>query len=151
MKFNQTNYISKYNKANYKMYQFRVRKDSPLINTLDRLENRNKHIVSLIENDRKVLTIKQIKQKIKPILNKHGIKYICLFGSYARGEANVDSDVDIFCDKGNIKTLIEQGRLEEELKKALKKDVDVVFKSSKMNEHFNKQIKEDMIILETGK
>lgn len=147
MKFNQSKYIEKYNKDNYKMYQFRVRKDSFLVNVLDRVDNRNKYITTLIENDKKVLTIKEIKQKIKPILNKYGIKDICLFGSYARGEANFNSDVDIFCEKGKIKTLIEQGKLEEELKKALKKEVDVIFKTSKMNDYFKQQIMEDMIRL----
>ena len=147
MKFNQKNYIDKYNKTNYKMYQFRVRKDSSLVKMLDKLDNRNKYIVSLIEKDKKVLTIKQIKRIIKPILKKYGITNVCLFGSYARGEANINSDVDIFCEKGNIKNLIQQGKLEEELEKALKKEVDVIFKTSKMDNYFKKQIMEDMINL----
>lgn len=147
MKFNQKNYIDKYNKTNYKMYQFRVRKDSSLVKMLDKLDNRNKYIVSLIEKDKKVLTIKQIKRIIKPILKKYGITDVCLFGSYARGEANINSDVDIFCEKGNIKNLIQQGKLEEELEKALKKEVDVIFKTSKMDNYFKKQIMEDMINL----
>lgn len=147
MKFNQKNYIDKYNKTNYKMYQFRVRKDSSLVKMLDKLDNRNKYIVSLIEKDKKVLTIKQIKRIIKPILKKYGITDVCLFGSYARGEANINSDVDIFCEKGNIKNLIQQGKLEEELEKALKKEVDIIFKTSKMDNYFKKQIMEDMINL----
>lgn len=147
MKFNQKNYIDKYNKTNYKMYQFRVRKNSSLVKMLDKLDNRNKYIVSLIEKDKKVLTIKQIKRIIKPILKKYGITDVCLFGSYARGEANINSDIDIFCEKGNIKNLIQQGKLEEELEKALKKEVDVIFKTSKMDNYFKKQIMEDMINL----
>ena len=147
MKFNQKNYIDKYNKTNYKMYQFRVRKDSSLVKMLDKLDNRNKYIVSLIEKDKKVLTIKQIKRIIKPILKKYGITDVCLFGSYARGEANINSDIDIFCEKGNIRNLIQQGKLEEELEKALKKEVDVIFKTSKMDKYFKKQIMEDMINL----
>ena len=65
-------------------------------------------IVSLIDNKEKmnILTIKQIKTIIKPILIKHGIKNINLFGSYARGEANANSDVDIYCDRGKIKILL---------------------------------------------
>ena len=74
-------------------------------------------------------------------------KDIYLFGSYSRGEANANSDVDIYCDKGNIKTLMQQGELEDKLEKALKKDVDIVFKSSKMNDYFKKQIMEDLINL----
>lgn len=147
MKFDQIKYINNYNKQNYKMYQFRVKKDNPIIKTLDSVDNRNNYIISLLEKESRVLTIKQIKKIIKPILKSYGIKDIYLFGSYSRGEANANSDVDIYCDKGNIKTLMQQGKLEEELKKALKKDVDIVFKTSKMNDYFKKQIMEDLINL----
>ena len=148
-RFNQREYIEKYNKENYKMYQFRVRKDNPIMDILENTKNRNNYIVSLIEEKeiKNVLTIKQIKMIIKPILNRHGIKNINLFGSYARGEANGDSDVDIYCDKGNIKNMIEQAKLIGELKKSLNKEVDIVFDSSKMDNHFKKQIMEDMITL----
>lgn len=38
-----------------------------------------------------------LAKKIKtiPIAKKHGISRMCLFDSYARGEANDDSDVDV--------------------------------------------------------
>ena len=49
MSFNQVEYISKFNKNNYKMYQFRVKKnDKELIDYLDKKENRNSYILSLI-------------------------------------------------------------------------------------------------------
>ena len=147
--FDQKKYIEKYNKENYKMYQFRVRKDNPIIDVLDNVKNRNQYIVSLIDNKEKmnILTIKQIKTIIKPILIKHGIKNINLFGSYARGEANANSDVDIYCDKGKIKNIIEQEKLIEELQESLNKDVDLVFDSSQMDKYLKKRIMEDMINL----
>ena len=148
--FNQKEYISKFNKNNYKMYQFRVKKsDEDLINYLDKLENRNNYIVCLLEKNinKKVYTIKQLKTIIKPILNKYGITNINLFGSYARGDATSNSDVDIYCDKGNIRTLIDQGMLEEELEKALNKKVDILFTTSELNEYFKNKIMEDMIKL----
>ena len=150
MSFNQMEYISKFNKNNYKMYQFRVKKsDMELINYLDCKENRNNYILSLINKDIKkdVYTLKDIKKYIIPILNKYGIKEIYLFGSYARGEANSLSDIDIYCEKGNIKTLIDQEYLLEELKKVLKKDVDIVFTSSCIDEYFKAQMMEDLIKL----
>ena len=88
-----------------------------------------------------------IKDTIKPILNKYGIYDINLFGSYARGEATKDSDVDIYCDKGNIKTLIDQVLLEEELKNALNKEVDIIFNTQILDDYFKKQIMEDLIKL----
>ena len=148
MSFNQTEYISKFNKENYKMYQFRVKQsDINIINRLDSIQNRNKYIIELIDNNINVLSIKEIKERIKPILNKYGINNIYLFGSYARGEAKSTSDVDIYCDKGNINTFIDQGNLEDELKQALNKKIDIVFDTSHMDDYFKEQIMVDMIKL----
>lgn len=150
MSFNQNEYISNFNKNNYKMYQFRVKKsDANIIKYLDSIENRNGYIVSLINTDlnKSIYTIKEIKTIIKPILNKYGITEIYLFGSYARGEAKESSDIDIYCNKGNVKTFIDQGLLEDELEKALNKKVDIVFDSSYIDDYFKMQIMEDMIKL----
>lgn len=150
MSFDQKKYISDFNKSNYKMYQFRIKKTNhDLINYLDGLKSRNDYIVSLLESkvNRETYTIKEIKKIIKPILNKHEINEIYLFGSYARGEATKTSDVDIYCETGNVKTLIDQGFLEDELEEALNKKVDIVFTTSYMDDYFREQIMEDMIKL----
>lgn len=150
MVFNQNEYISNFNKNNYKMYQFRVKKsDDNIIKYLDNIENRNGYIVSLINTDlnKSIYTIKEIKTLIKPILNKYGITEIYLFGSYARGEAKESSDIDIYCNKGNVKTFIDQGLLEDELEKALNKKVDIVFDSSYIDDYFKMKIIKDMIKL----
>ena len=91
------------------MFQF-GKKDNDLVYFLDNLKNRNNYIVSIIENNIIVLTISKIKKTILPILNKYGIIDFNLFGSYARGEANSSSDIDIYCDSGNIKNLIDKER-----------------------------------------
>ena len=142
------NYISSYNKDNYKMYQFRVKKsDNILISKLDNISNRNAYITDLVLEDINpgILTIKQIKEKIRPVITKHGIKDVYLFGSYARGEATRNSDVDIYCDKGDVKGLFESVGLIKEFEKALGKKVDVVTIGSQMNDYFRTQLEEDMI------
>lgn len=149
MRQKQLEYIENYNKENYKMYQFRVRKDSKLVDILDKKEKRNSYIVSLIENDNfnNILKLKDIKKAVKSVCSKYGIEEIYLFGSYARGEATKDSDVDLFCEKGNIRTFVDMGYLEDDLCAALGKKVDIVFLTSEMNEYFYSNIKEDMIKL----
>ena len=145
---NKKAYINQYNKDNYKMYQFRVRKsDVDLINKLDSVHNRNSYITNLIINDLKpnVLSIKQIKDRIKPIIKKHQIKDVSLFGSYSRGEANENSDVDIYCDKGDLRTLYDEVDLIDEFENALGKKVDLVTIGSRMQDFFKQQIEEDMI------
>lgn len=141
-------YISIYNKENYKMYQFRVKKsDNILINKLDNISNRNAYITDLVLEDINpgILTIKQIKEKIKPVISKHGIKDVYLFGSYARGEATRNSDVDIYCDKGDVDSLWKEVALIREFEEALGKKVDVVTIGSRMNDYFRTQLEEDMI------
>lgn len=141
-------YISKYNKANYKMYQFRVRKsDTDLIEKLDGMENRSSYIKNLILRDIKpgCLTFKQIKERIRPVVEKHHIEEVYLFGSYARGEAGPDSDVDIYCSSGDIETLYGEMDLIDELEQALGKKVDLVTIGSQMHEFFRKQLEEDKI------
>lgn len=148
MAFNQREYTNDYNKNTYKMYPFRVKQNSSeVIDKLKSVPSINAYVISLIEKDinPNVLTIKEIKERILPILSKHNIKEVYLFGSYARGEANKDSDLDIYCDRGDIKSLIDQGLLEDELKNALVKDVDIVFIGSKMDDFFRKQLEEDKI------
>ena len=41
-------------------------------------------------------TINEIKDKTNPIAKAYGIGRMSLFGSYARGEAKDDSDVDLY-------------------------------------------------------
>ena len=130
------------------MYQFRVKKsDNTLIDKLDNVSNRNAYITDLISEDinPSVLTIKQIKERIKPVIAKHNIKDVYLFGSYARGEATKDSDIDIYCESGDVKGLFEQSALIREFEEALNKKVDIVTIGSRMNDYFKAQLEEDMI------
>ena len=148
MRPKQLNYISNYNKENYKMYQFRVKKsDKELITKLNNVSNRNGYITNLIMEDINpcVLTIKQIRERIKPIMAKHNINEVYLFGSYARGEANRDSDVDIYCANGDVDTLWKLSSFCDELEDALGKKVDVVTIGSEMHDYFKQQLEEDMI------
>ena len=150
MAFYQSKYTKEYNKDNYTMFQFRVRKtDTDIIEKIQSQNNKTEYINSLIREDidKKVYSIKQIRNIIVPILNGYNIYEIYLFGSYARGEANPNSDIDIYCEKGNIKSLITYSKLIDELKEALNKDVDLVFTSADMNPMFRNRMKEDLIKL----
>ena len=150
MSLNKINYINKYNKENYKMYQFRVKKSNlKMIKKLDEIDNKNLYITNLIAEDLEsnVLTIKQIKERIKPVMQKFNIKEVYLFGSYSRGEANNNSDVDIYCESGDLKTLYDEVELKKLLEKSLGKKVDIVTIGSQMNDFFKAQLEEDKIRL----
>ena len=72
--------------------------------------------------------LKEIKPKIKKILEENDIKKAGIFGSYARGEAKKNSDVDVLIEvpKGKKFSLLDLVGLEIELKKYLKKKVDLL-------------------------
>ncbi|MCR5564422.1 MAG: nucleotidyltransferase domain-containing protein [Gammaproteobacteria bacterium] len=141
-------YIGKYNKENYKTFLLRIRKEeNEILDKLESVLNKNGYITGLILDDIKpeILTIKQIKEKIKPVIEKYHFNDVYLFGSYARGEATRDSDVDIYCDKGDADTLFKMSSLKEELENALNKNVDIVTIGSQMHDYFRQQLEEDMI------
>ena len=76
-----------------------------------------------MKND--ILTLEKITEIVKPIATKYKVDEIYLFGSYARGEATADSDLDflVFGGASFKKTLI--FALAEELRSAFEKAVDV--------------------------
>ena len=112
--------------------------------------NRSKlvsHIVTeyLLEQNDRTLTIRQIKQRVEPILLEHGVAKAVLFGSYARGEQTDASDIDIAIDEGEVKGL---GffRLQSALSQALGKNVDLQSLNGS-NRDFLDSIREDAILL----
>lgn len=45
-----------------------------------------------------IYSIYEIQQRIAPVAKQYGVKAVFLFGSYARGEAREDSDIDLLVD-----------------------------------------------------
>jgi len=68
----------------------------------------------------------KIKNKIVPTLKEYNVTKASIFGSYARGEQNKKSDVDIMIDIYRGTDLIELIRLKNKLEKIIKKKVDLV-------------------------
>lgn len=61
----------------------------------------------------KTLTIEELKNMIIPILKEYPVDKAILFGSYARGNAHVNSDIDIYVDtNGKLKGIDFVGLLE---------------------------------------
>jgi uncharacterized protein len=69
--------------------------------------------------------IQQIKEKATPILKEAGVLRSSIFGSFARGEARPDSDVDFLVELPDGKSLFDLVDLQEQLQTALGKKVDI--------------------------
>src|SRR3989338_1452884 len=72
------------------------------------------------------MNINEISEKATPVLRAYPIKYAGVFGSFARGEENEKSDIDILIDYGRPFSLLDLVGLQNRLKDILKRDVDVV-------------------------
>lgn len=72
-----------------------------------------------------VLTFDNIVKIVKPIAAKYNVDNIYLFGSYARGEATTESDLDFLVFGGKQFKLTMIFALAEELREAFGKNVDV--------------------------
>lgn len=148
MAFSQSKYINQYNKENYKIYSFRVKKnDIDLIKFLDDERNRNQVIISLLkeESKKKILSIEEIKEKCAPLFRKYGIKEAYLFGSYARNEATRNSDVDIFTIGYDKSKPFGIGNLYLDLQDTLNKEIDLVENEAEHNQTFLNEIRKDFI------
>ena len=87
-----------------------------------------------------VYTLDEIAERIAPVAKKYNIPKVYIFGSYARGEANPDSDVDLMIEVGNLRGLEVIGVLEE-FKNALNKPVDLITTRSLTQERAQKYSK----------
>ncbi len=78
-----------------------------------------------------VYTLEEIARRIRPIADKYHLKAVYLFGSYARGDAREDSDVDLLVDAtGSGLRGLAYGGLYHDLEVALEKPIDMVTVSS---------------------
>ena len=59
-----------------------------------------------------VYTLDQIRDVVVPYARDSGMRWARVFGSYARGEATVESDIDVLVDLGDARALSLFGLME---------------------------------------
>ena len=94
----------------------------------------------------RIYTIEEIKNIVAPIAKNHHVDRVYLFGSYARGEATANSDIDLRVDKGNLKGLIALGALYADLEDGLGIKLDLLTTGS-LDECFLKHIAKEEVLL----
>ena len=77
-------------------------------------------------NEKNQEAITQIKKLTEPVFKEYGVEKAYVFGSYARGDYNENSDIDIIIVAKNIKSLLIIGAILEALKQVLQKEVDLI-------------------------
>ncbi len=149
----------KYDKENTRqvVLKLNLKNDADILNKLDAADNRQGYIKQLIRDDirgrQEVLSIEAIKILLIPIAKRYGISRIVLFGSYARNEANQNSDVDLIIEGGSYSGLFEYMDIIEQAESALGKKVDLITRTAieenntESGKRFMKQIKQDEVVV----
>ena len=110
--------------------------------------NRSKLVERIIEQyvgAAEMLSQEDIRYHVVSLSGQYGAAKVSLFGSYARGEANEDSDIDILLEKGDIKGL-QVLDFQEDLARRLDRPVDVVTTAG-ASERFLAKIRQDEVVL----
>jgi len=68
----------------------------------------------------------RVEQQVLPVLRRHDVTHAAIFGSFARGEEEVDSDLDILVELPSTKSLLDLVALKLDLGEVLGRKVDVL-------------------------
>ena len=98
------------------------------------------------EKGNKVYTLDEIKAKAIPIAKKYGVKRLSLFGSYARGEADAQSDLDFLYDKINSKGMFAYFGFVQDMEDEFKCHIDLV-SDGISDKKFLSEVKQDEVLL----
>lgn len=85
-------------------------------------------------------------EKFQRIYRQYGVSRISLFGSFARGEENENSDVDLLVEQEQWLDLKEYFAFREEMENSLHRKVDIVNKE-RINPILERYISKDLITI----
>ncbi|EPH96765.1 nucleotidyltransferase [Enterococcus sp. DIV0765f] len=109
-----------------------------------------------------VLTVDEIKERVKPVAEKYEIPVVYIFGSYARNEATNESDIDFLVGTTGLPEKYRWSVYSDffdELKEAVDHDIDLVemeafdepLQFDHNKEFFEKMMKERVKVFERQK
>lgn len=75
-------------------------------------------------NNKTIFTVEELKTRLTPIFREYNIRRAILFGSYSKGSAAANSDIDLLVDSG-LKGLKFVGLIDDIQQSLQGKEVDV--------------------------
>jgi predicted nucleotidyltransferase len=101
-----------------------------------------------IQNLPKELRRKGLEERLAEICKKNDIVFMAIFGSFAKGEQNKKSDIDIAIEfeRTSEKSLLNLVRIENELRKIFKRKVDLGIFSS-LSPYIIEDVKREMRVI----
>ena len=132
--------------------------DTKIINRLNQLDEAAKtdilKLADMLIKERglpsvkDVLTIEDIKSKVVPLCDRYPVERLGLFGSYARGEADEESDIDLVVEMNKSVSMLQFLKLEADLELTLGKEIDLTESNSLINEARENMGKEIVVLYE---
>jgi uncharacterized protein len=90
--------------------------------------------------------LRKRREQIIALASAHGARNVRVFGSVARGDATIESDVDLVVDFDAGRSLLDHGALIMDLQDTLGCRVDVV-SSKGLRERFRDRVLADAVLL----
>jgi predicted nucleotidyltransferase len=96
--------------------------------------------------NQKLYSVDEIKERISPVAERYGVEKVYLFGSYARGEAKPNSDIDLCIESGKIRTLFQLSGFCVDAQEGLDSKVDVV-EIQGVYDEIKEEIEKDKVLI----
>ncbi len=98
---------------------------------------------------KRLLEVREIRDAVTTLGVRYGIGGAWLFGSYARGDATPESDVDLRIEQGDLRGFFALSGLRLDLQEWLGANVDLLTSDS-LDERFLSRIRGEEILLYPG-
>lgn len=93
-----------------------------------------------------MLSLNDIARAVSVVATSHGLDKVTLFGSYARGDARTDSDVDLVVETSQPLGFA-RGAIYRELEEALGSPVDLVFGKKNLYPFVQSAVDDEGVVL----
>ena len=94
-------------------------------------------------------SIEELRSIVSPIAQAYGVTSVSLFGSYSRGTASPNSDVDLKIEKGKLRSLFQLCGFRLAVEDALHLPVDLVTSESSDQDFLNRISQEEVVLYRT--
>ena len=79
-----------------------------------------------MNRSKRIYTLDEIRAIAAPLAREYGVGALYLFGSYARGEATSESDLDFRIEKGRLLSLFQLSGFQMALEDGFHKETDLL-------------------------
>jgi predicted nucleotidyltransferase len=98
----------------------------------------------------RIYTIEEISALVSTVAQEYGVGRLVLFGSYARGDATPESDIDLrIADRGELRGLFRLSGFQIDLTETFNKNVDVLPSDSLSGEFLSRIKSEEVTVYES--